>query len=438
LDSTVGISLFGSSGERNQHGRIVEFTLGVTGDRTQTRIVDGGSGYMVQSGYRIDLAVASTETINVSAYGYDIGASTATEVRFAALPGQNYSVFAANGSTASRVINAATGAAISHERHYAQSDGDDVVTIAAAGRVLIGASAGNDQITLSGGQPSEWAGSIVQLGDGDDTIIFEFTAAVSSEIAIQGGAGFDSLYTSANYVLAWGASIEQLSAANAASTTGFTLYGNEIGQQINGAAGADFLDGRGGEDIFAGRGGSDTYIVNSAGDQIIEAVGGGNDQVIADAHYILNAGAEVELLRARTYAATTALNLTGNEFAQTIYGNAGINVLTGGGGNDTLVGLGGNDTLIGGLGDDVAQFSGLRSSYRIVTQNGSVSVIDDLVSVDGDDGTDMVVSVERLQFNDGETVNIVSPIILDLEGDGIELLSAAESHSLYDLDGDGV
>ncbi|MER9613464.1 calcium-binding protein, partial [Mesorhizobium sp. M0312] len=43
---------------------------------------------------------------------------------------------------------------------------------------------------------------------------------------------------------------------------------------------------------------------------------------------------------------TTAINLTGNEFAQTIQGNAGANVINGRGGVDILTGNGGNDAFV--------------------------------------------------------------------------------------------
>ncbi|WP_287385244.1 calcium-binding protein, partial [Mesorhizobium sp.] len=43
---------------------------------------------------------------------------------------------------------------------------------------------------------------------------------------------------------------------------------------------------------------------------------------------------------------TTAINLTGNESAQTIQGNAGANVINGGGGADKLSGFGGNDIFV--------------------------------------------------------------------------------------------
>ncbi len=71
--------------------------------------------------------------------------------------------------------------------------------------------------------------------------------------------------------------------------------------------------------------GNDTYIVDNAGDVIIEAASGGTDTVkTALAAYTL--GAEVENL---IYTGTAA-------FAGT--GNAANNAITGGKGNDTLNG----------------------------------------------------------------------------------------------------
>jgi len=66
--------------------------------------------------------------------------------------------------------------------------------------------------------------------------------------------------------------------------------------------------------------------------------------VIASASFVLDAGQEVETLRTLGSATVDVIDLTGNEFAQTIFGNAAVNVLDGKGGIDTLRGFGGNDT----------------------------------------------------------------------------------------------
>jgi Ca2+-binding RTX toxin-like protein len=84
----------------------------------------------------------------------------------------------------------------------------------------------------------------------------------------------------------------------------------------------------------------------------------------------MSAGAEIEVLTTRTHAATFAIDLAGNGFAQTIYGNFGHNHLIGGGGADTLIGLKGDDEYIVDSGDDVvveAALGGLDSVVATVS-----------------------------------------------------------------------
>ena len=92
------------------------------------------------------------------------------------------------------------------------------------------------------------------------------------------------------------------------------------------------LIGGGGADILFGGGGNDIYRVEEAGDVVVEGAGGGADSVYAVTSYTLAAGSEVELLSAIDPGATAAMDLTGNEFANRLYGNAGANTLIGGGG----------------------------------------------------------------------------------------------------------
>ncbi|MER8423283.1 calcium-binding protein [Mesorhizobium sp. M1403] len=170
------------------------------------------------------------------------------------------------------------------------------------------------------------------------------------------GGGTDKVFSAMSYALAAGSSIQLLATTNASGTTATNLTGNEFAQTIQGNAGANVLNGLGGADTMAGYGGNDTYYVDSAGDRVIEAVGSGTDKVLASVSHALAAGSSIQFLAATNASGTTAINLTGNEFAQTIQGNAGANVINGLGGADTMAGYGGNDTYyVDNAGDRVIE-----------------------------------------------------------------------------------
>ncbi|WP_442578044.1 calcium-binding protein [Mesorhizobium sp. ASY16-5R] len=130
--------------------------------------------------------------------------------------------------------------------------------------------------------------------------------------------------------------------------SGDTLKGMGGNDVLNGEAGNDTLDGGVGADTMDGGLDSDTFIVDNAGDVVIEAANGGiADRVMARVSYALASGVEVELLTTTSSTVTTAIDLTGNALHQDITGNAGRNTLKdGGGAGDTLKGLGGNDTYL--------------------------------------------------------------------------------------------
>ena len=90
---------------------------------------------------------------------------------------------------------------------------------------------------------------------------------------------------------------------------------------------------------------NDIYTINNAATLVIESAGGGNDQVLTSVSYTLRAGAWVEALATTNVNGTTAINLTGNEVAQSLVGNSGRNVLDGGAGADQLSGKAGADTF---------------------------------------------------------------------------------------------
>ena len=136
-----------------------------------------------------------------------------------------------------------------------------------------------------------------------------------------------------------------------------------------GSAGADTFRGTGGAETFRGLAGDDTYLVNNAGDAVVEASNAGTDTVqTALASDTL--GTNVENL---TYVGAGAFAGTGNNAANILTGNTGANRLGGGTGADTLR---------GGLGDDV-----------YVTDGG------DTITETADAGTDTVQSSATLTLS---------------------------------------
>lgn len=111
---------------------------------------------------------------------------------------------------------------------------------------------------------------------------------------------------------------------------------------IEGGVGDDTLDGTGpgGSQLLGGEG-DDVFLVDDAGDQVVEFPGEGIDTVRALVSYVLSDDVEIlELL------GEEAINATGNALNNVIKGNVNDNVLDGGAGADTLTGDSGNDTYI--------------------------------------------------------------------------------------------
>ncbi|MER8479310.1 calcium-binding protein [Mesorhizobium sp. M1163] len=194
----------------------------------------------------------------------------------------------------------------------------------------------------SGDDVFHGAGGHTMIGyGGNDTYYVDDIRDKEIEAA---GGGTDKALASVSHVLSAGSEIELLATSNPYGTTAINLTGNEFAQSIQGNAGANVINGLDGADTMVGNGGNDSYYVDNAGDKVIEALGGGGDKVLASVSHALSAGSQIEVLATTDSTRTTAINLTGNEFAQIIAGNAGANVINGGAGADMMVGYGGNDT----------------------------------------------------------------------------------------------
>ena len=165
-----------------------------------------------------------------------------------------------------------------------------------------------------------------------------------------------------------------------------TYTGTSGNDTLTGSGSDDTINGLGGSDTLIGGDGNDSYYVDQSSDQILELSGQGTDVVYASASYQL--GDQLENLFLTGFSSIEA---TGNALANTITGNAG---------NNTLTGLGGNDTLNGGLGYDTAIYSAPSSGYQLGLSAGKITVKDVLTS-NGNEGTDTLTGIEQIAFSDG-------------------------------------
>jgi Ca2+-binding RTX toxin-like protein len=183
-----------------------------------------------------------------------------------------------------------------------------------------------------------FSGPISVTGNAANNVFYMGTGAQS----VSGGAGLDTVsyvYTGAVSIDLW-----TLAFGGEAADDSFlsieNLTGSPYDDVLRAIGGVSIIDGGLGADVMEGRNGGDIYFVDNAGDVVIEAAGGGTDEV------------RIRYLASYTLPAFVEklTNTTNHLFAGT--GNSGANELNGGTGVDHLNGAGGNDTLNGGAGDD--------------------------------------------------------------------------------------
>lgn len=224
-------------------------------------------------------------------------------------------------------------------------------------------SGGEGDDTLDGGGGAD----TMTGGNGDDWYFVDNAGDVIIEPVGQGA--FDRAFASVSYTLTAGASIELFSTTNHTGTTTINLTGNELPDNLYGNDGDNILNGMAGADFMTGRAGNDWYYVDNVGDIVSEPANqGAFDRVFASVSYTLPAGAEIEVFSTDNHAGTEAINLTGNELPNLIYGNAGVNTLDGKGGADTMVGGTGSDFyFVDNPGDVVVEGASEGAADRIFT-----------------------------------------------------------------------
>jgi len=415
----------------------------------------------------------ATETTDLSAFSisgiasFDLGGGDDTFVGTAQAD-------AVSGGTGHDTLSGAAG---DDTYLYAAGDGDDVIVDYAGGSYTNG---GNDTLRLGTGIG---IGDVAVAHVGNDAIL---TFAQGGSITLRGQFGSDARYV-----------IEQLQFADGTSWSAADIATKAV---VFGTDGNDQIglpqDGR---IVRPGHGDDQLSVSGTGGDTIIFAKGDGHDTlnnpgsgyIRSDVLALIDANPnDVQLTRSGdsldiTIPATgdkfhinyqfwgngveqglgairfadgtvwdrsdlldvlsrggsvsyTAGNdlIAGTEVADVLHGGGGNDTIAGNGGNDILHGDAGDDSLSGGAGSDTAAYLGAQSSYSLSTSGGIISITDDEPGTDGDDGTDTLVGIETLRFKDGSS-SLASPIVLDLNGDGVHLVDQAVSGTRFDWNGDG-
>ena len=169
---------------------------------------------------------------------------------------------------------------------------------------------------------------------------------------------------------------------------------------------------------------------------MLEESGEGFDTVFTSASLAIEAGSEVEALRASNASSTDAINLYGNDFGQILAGNDGSNLLSGGGGEDYLEARGGDDRLDGGAGNDVLNGGTGADVFAIGEIGFTDRVLDfvsgsDLIDLRGLDANAGTVDDDAFTFiGDGGFSNVAGQL-RSYSSDGVNYLAG-------DVDGDGI
>lgn len=154
------------------------------------------------------------------------------------------------------------------------------------------------------------------------------------------------------------------------------IGGHTLADVLFGLGGNDRIVGNGGADILAGDDGNDTLTGSGGRDTLLG--GNGNDR------------------------------LDGGAGRDSILGEAGDDLLFGRGGNDEFDGGEGDDAIRGNGGFDQAHYNSDiltadgEFNFDFVRAGTSIGTITDTNTADGDLGTDLLISIEKLKFADLE------------------------------------
>lgn len=176
--------------------------------------------------------------------------------------------------------------------------------------------------------------------------------------------------------------------------------------------------------------GDNSYLVSKGSTVVLEGPGGGLDTVRTSVSYALNQGSEVEVLRTTNDLGKAVINLTGNEYGQTIVGNSASNILDGREGSDKLFGGSGADGLIGGAGDDFLTGGGGTDRFVFGPGSGNDHIADfsrrEVIAINGVGGIDTFSDLTIVNMGGSAVVSWGTGDSITLDGVRPSTLSAAD------------
>jgi len=226
-----------------------------------------------------------------------------------------------------------------------------------AGLDILNGGEGND--ILDGGAGKD----TLTGGNGDDTYVLDtaLNGKFEDKVVEARNAGSDTLaYRSAFGVQARPVTLKLIRNFEnldvSLTNTNYNLTGDAGNNVLTGNLQNNVLDGGRGADRLVGGGGADTYILDNAGDVVIETLDADLDTVnirfFSDFALTDNGSSNFSNIENAILGHTRALGLTGNALNNTLTGNRAANTINGSDGNDTINGAAGNDTLNGDAGND--------------------------------------------------------------------------------------